>query len=157
MWNCLILIVWQLSVPSDQLQAIQSMSLTSTDMMDLMQALGAGLGLQGTPNPQSTPDFTVPNRVFGSADPPDSFAGGPPSSSTGGTIRNFPPGGVIIQDGPSGDASSGVDLSGGQALQATPDASIQATAQARFSTQASQVNSILLNLLISKLQAKTTG
>jgi hypothetical protein len=40
-------------------------------------------------------------------------------------------------------------------LQGTPDPSLQATAQARFSTQANQVNSMLLNVLISKLEIKT--
>ncbi|MFZ2098072.1 MAG: hypothetical protein WAV05_15675 [Anaerolineales bacterium] len=149
------------TMTADQMQAIQAMSLTSTDMMDLMQSLGGGMILRGTPNPQSTPGVDFPSTGFQGGNPPSGDVqinpGGPPSGSTGGTTRNFPQGGVIIQGGPGGDAGSGVDLNGGQVLQGTPDPSMQATAQARFSTQASQVNSILLDVLITKLEAKTTG
>jgi predicted component of type VI protein secretion system len=145
------------TMTAKQLQAIQAMALTSTDLMDLMQAVGGGRGSQGTPNPQVTPGFDVPSGGFPSGSLPDMPAGGPAGDSSGGTTRNFPQGGVIIQVGPGGDAGSGVDLGGGQALQVTPDPSMQATAQARFSTQASQVNSILLDVLISKLEAKTTS
>jgi hypothetical protein len=58
--------------------------------------------------------------------------------------------------GPGSDADSTAGLGGGTMMQGTQDPSTQATAQARFSTQASQVNNILLNVLISKLEAKVT-
>jgi hypothetical protein len=42
-------------------------------------------------------------------------------------------------------------------VQGTPDPSMQATAQARFGTMANQVNTMLLEVLITKLEAKTTN
>jgi hypothetical protein len=149
------------TMTSDQIQAIKDMNLTSTDMMNLMQSMGGGMVVQGTPNPQSTPGVDFPSGSFqGSGPPSGNFqgdAGGPPSGSTRGTTRNLPQGGVIIQGGPVGDAGSGLDLSGGQTLQGTPDPSMQATAQARFSTQANQVNTLLLNVLITQLQTISAG
>jgi len=139
------------TMTSDQIQAIKEMNLTSTDMLELMQSMGGGVSLQGTPDPQSTPGFDFPSGGF------QGDAGGPPSGSTGGTTRNFPQAGVIIQGGPGGDAATGLDLGSGQTLQGTPDPSMQATAQARFSTQANQVNTLLLNVLINKLQTITAG
>ena len=61
-------------------------------------------------------------------------------------------GGVVIV---GGDAGSAAGLGGAPMLQGTQDPSMQATAQARFSTQANQVNSILLDVLITKLETKT--
>jgi hypothetical protein len=149
------------TMSSDQIKAIRDMNLTSTDMMDLMQSMGGGAGLQGTPDPQNTPGFDFPSGGFqGGAPPSGGFqgdAGGPSGGSTGSTNRNFPQGGTIIQGGPAGDAGSGLDLSSGQTLQGTPDPSMQATAQARFNTQANQVNTLLLNVLINKLQSVTAG
>jgi hypothetical protein len=143
------------TMTSDQIQAIKDMNLTATDMQNLMQSMGGAMGPQGTPNPQSTPGFEFPSGGFQGGSPPSGGSqgdvGGPPAGSTGGTTRNFP------QGGPGGDASSGLDLNGGQTLQGTADPSMQATAQARFSTQANQVNTILLNALITKLQSITTG
>jgi hypothetical protein len=63
---------------------------------------------------------------------------------------------MVIMGGPGGDAGSAAGLGGGPMTQGTPDPSMQATAQARFSTQASQVNPFLLEMLINKLQEKTT-
>ena len=144
------------TMTTSQVQAITAMNLTSTDMMDLMQSMG-GMGPQGTPNPQSTPGVNFPNGAFQSGNPPSEMQGNPPSGSTGGTTRNFPPGGgVTIQGGPGGDAGSAAGLGGGAMLQGTQDPSMQATAQARFRTQANQVNTMLLNVLISKLEAMTT-
>lgn len=149
------------TMTSDQMQAIQAMNLTSTDMLELMQSMGAGRANNGTPNPQSTPGFDFPGGGFQGGNPPSgdfqAGSGNPPSDSSGGSTRNFPQGGVNIQVGPGGDAGSGVDLGTGQVLQGTPDPSMQATAQARFSTQANQVNSILLQVLINKLEALTAG
>jgi hypothetical protein len=149
------------TMTSDQIQAIKDMNLTSTDMMNLMQTMGGAMGPQGTPNPQSTPGLDFPSGGFQSGSPPSGDAqggaGGPPSGSTGGTTRTFPQGGANMQGGPGGDAGSGIDLNGGQSLQGTQDPSMQATAQARFSTQANQVNTILLNVLINKLQTMTSG
>ena len=149
------------TMTSDQMQAIKDMNLTSTDMMDLMQSVGGGMGPQGTPNPQSTPGFDFPSGGFQFGAPPSGDAqggaGGPSGGSTGGTTRTFPQAGANMQGGPGGDAGSGIDLNGGQSLQGTQDPSIQATAQARFSTQANQVNTLLLNQLINKLQALTSS
>jgi hypothetical protein len=120
------------------------------------------MGPRGTPNPQSTPGFDIPTGGFPSGNPPSGSAGSPPSGSSGGTTRNIPfgggmpggdPGGVIA----GGDSSSAAGLGGGPMLQGTQDPSMQATAQARFSTQANQVNSILLDVLITKLEAKMTN
>ena len=138
----------QSTMTSGQIQAIEAMSLTSQDMMDLMQAAGGPMA-RGTPNPQSTPGFEISGGVFPQGGPPAGEGGGPPSGSTGGFQggRAFPGGGeIVIQgSGPEGDA---------MIIQGTPDPSMQATAQARFSTQASQVNTILLDVLIQQLQEK---
>lgn len=151
----------QNSMTPEQVQAITAMNLTSTDMMDLMQSMGGGMMGRGTPNPQSTPGADYAIGGFQGGNPPSgdfqTGSGGPPGGSSGGTTRNFPPGGaVIIGGGPGGDAGSAAGLGGGPALQGTPDPSMQATAQARFSTQANQVNPLLLDVLISKLEAETT-
>ncbi len=148
----------QSTMTADQVQAIKAMNLTSTDMMNLIQSMGAGMGVRGTPNPQSTPGVDIPSGGFQSGSPPEGFSGSPPSGSTGGTTRNIPFGGAM----PGGDAGGLVvggdaGLGGGMVAQGTSDPSMQATAQARFSTQASQVNSILLDVLITKLEAKTTN
>jgi hypothetical protein len=56
---------------------------------------------------------------------------------------------------PGGDAGGIGGIGGGDlTAQGTPDPSMQATAQARFSTQASRVNSMLLDALITKLEEK---
>lgn len=151
------------SMTSEQVQAIKALNLTSTDMMDLMQSIGGGMGPRGTPNPQATPGFEFPSGGFQSGNPPDMPSGGSSSGSSGGTTRNAPPEGgsgpMIIQGGPGmgGDIGSTTDMGTGQMLQGTPDPPMQATAQARFSNQANQVNTILLDVLITKLEAKTTG
>ncbi len=148
----------QSMMTADQVQAIQAMNLTATDMLDLMQSMGGSMGPRGTPNPESTPGFDIPSGGFSSGGPPEGVQGIPPGGSTGGSTRNIPSGGpvtgVVIV---GGDAGSAADLGGGLILQGTPDPSMQATAQARFTTQASQVNSILLELLITKLEAKTSN
>ena len=153
----------QSTMTSDQVQAIKAMNLTSTDMMNLMQSMGAGMGPQGTPDPKSTPDFNMPGGGFSSGNPPSGSAGFPPSGSGSGTMRNPPSGGAMPGGGGGavimggGDAGSAAGLGGGPMLQGTQDPSMQATAQARFSTRASQVNTILLDMLITKLEGKTTG
>lgn len=63
---------------------------------------------------------------------------------------------MIIGGGPGGDAGAAI-MGGGPTMQGTLDPSMQATAQARFSTMANRVNTILLDVLISKLEAKTTN
>lgn len=146
----------QSTMATEQVQAIEALKLTSTDMIDLMQSMG-GLRPQGTPNPQSTPGFGIPSGGFQSDNPPSGMQGNLPSGSTGGSTRNFPQGGgLVIQGEPGGDAGSAAGLGGGPMLQGTQDPSMQATAQARFSTQASQVNTVLLNVLITKLEAMVT-
>jgi hypothetical protein len=151
----------QSTMTSDQVDAIKAMNLTSTDLMTLMQSMGGGMSPQGTPNPQSTPGFDFPSGGFPSGNPPSGSAGVPPSGSSGGTTRQLPSGGAIPGGNAGGmivgggDAGSAAGLGGGPMLQGTPDPSMQATAQARFSTQANQVNSILLNILITKLESKT--
>jgi len=154
----------QSTMTADQVQAIKAMNLTSTDMMNIMQSMGAGMGPRGTPNPQSTPGFDIPSGGFQSGNPSSGSAGGPPSGSSGGMTRDMPPGGPMLGGGGDagvvivgGDAGSAAGLGGGPMLQGTQDPSMQATAQARFSTQASQVNSVLLDVLITKLEAKTTN
>jgi hypothetical protein len=154
----------QSTMTTSQVQAIQAMELTSTDMVSLMQTLGPAMGPQGTPNPQGTPpaDLTIiggmpPNDGNPSSGATSGGTGNGPSGSTGGTTRNMPPGGMVIQGGPGGDAGSAAGLGGSPMTQGTPDPSMQATAQARFSTQASRVNTILLDVLINKLTTLTGG
>jgi hypothetical protein len=144
---------------SDQVVAIKALNLTSKDMMDLIQSMGGAMGPQGTPNPQSTPGVNTTNGGFPSGNAPNESAGGPPSGSNSAPTRKFPSGGgaIIVGGGPGGDAGSAAGLGGGPMLQSTQDPSMQATAQAKFSTQANQVNTILLDVLINKLEAKTTG
>ncbi len=152
----------QSTMSSDQVNAINEMNLTNTDMMDLMQLLGGGQMARGTPNPQGTPGFDFPTGGFNGDNGPSfefqNGSGGTRGDSSGGTTRNFPPGGgaVIIGGGPGGDAGAAI-TGGGPMMQGTPDPSMQATAQARFSTMANRVNTILLDVLISKLEAKTTN
>jgi len=149
----------QSTMTIDQVQAIKAMNLSSTDMMNLMQSMGVGMGPRGTANPQSTPGFDTPSGGFPSGNPPGGSADSPPGGSSGGTTRNFPSGGgaIIVGGGPGGDAGSAAGLGGGSMMQGTQDPSLQATAQARFSTQANQVNSILLDVLITNLETKTTN
>jgi hypothetical protein len=148
----------QNTMTTQQLDAIKAMNLTSTDMMQMMQSLG-DIGPQGTPNPNATPGADSSNGIFTQGIfSPDMQ---PPSSSNGGSTNGRPSGngpmpgggGVVIQGGPGmgGDVSSATGLGGGQVLQGTPNP----TQQARFITQASQVNTMLLNVLISKLEALT--
>jgi hypothetical protein len=152
----------QSTMSSDQVKVIDEMNLTNTDMMDMMQSLGGGPMARGTPNPQGTPGFDFPSGGFeGDNGPSFNFqngSGGTRGDSSGGTARNFPPAGgaVIIGGGPGGDASAGI-MGGGPMTQGTPDPSRQATAQARFSTMANRVNTMLLDILISKLEAMTTN
>jgi hypothetical protein len=145
----------QSTMTADQVQKIKDMNLTNTDMMDLLQSMGDGIGLQGTPNPKSTPGANFSSGGFSSSNPPSASAGGPPSGPSGN-----PPSGGGVMMGPGadagGDAGSAAGLGGGPMLQGTQDPSMQATAQARFSTQASRVNTILLDVLINKLQTITT-
>jgi hypothetical protein len=141
----------QSTMTSDQVQKIKEMNLTNTDMMDLMQSMGGGIAPQGTPNPKSTPGANFPGAGFSSDNPPSGSAGGPPSGPSGN-----PPSGAAVMMGPGGDAGSAAGLGGGPVLQGTQDPSMQATAQARFSTQASRVNTILLDVLINKLQTITS-
>jgi hypothetical protein len=154
----------QSSMTSEQVAAIKALNLTSTDMMDLLQSMGGGMSPRGTPNPQSTPGFDIPSGGFPSGDFPggstSGSAGGPPSGSSGSPSSGSPSGGNIPRGGGvvivgGGDAGSAAGLGGGPMLQGTQDPSMQATAQARFSTQASQVNTILLDVLITKLDAMT--
>jgi hypothetical protein len=152
----------QSTMTTEQVQVIKTMNLTDTDMMDLMQSMGGGKIMRGTSDPQSTPGFDFPAGGFEGGVPPGADfqfdSGDPPSGSSGGTTRNFPSGGaVIIGGGPGGDAGSAAGISGGPMVQGTPDPSMQATAQARFGTMANRVNTILLDILISKLEAKTTN
>jgi hypothetical protein len=151
----------QNTMTAEQFEAIKAMNLTNTDMMDLIQSLGGGMILRGTPNPQGTPGFDFPaggfEGDFGPSFEIQNDSGGARGGSSGGATGNFPPGGeVIIGGGPGGDAGA-VIMGGGPMMQGTPDPSMQATAQARFGTMASRVNTLLLDVLISKLEAKTTN
>jgi hypothetical protein len=141
----------QSTMTTEQVKAIEAMNLTDTDMMNLMQTIGGGMGPQGTPNPKSTPGADFPSGGFPSGNSPSGSAGSPPSGSSSGRPSG---GGVMV--GPGGDAGSAAGLSGGPMMQGTQDPSMQATAQARFSTQANKVNTVLLDMLITKLEAKNT-
>jgi hypothetical protein len=111
------------NMTTEQVEAIKAMSLTNTDLMDLMQSMGGGRITRGTPDPLSAPGFEFPTGGFQGGDGPSTDfqigSGEPPSGSTGGSRGNFPPGGVVIQGGPGGDAGSDAGLSGGPMLQGT--------------------------------------
>jgi hypothetical protein len=139
---------------STQLSTIDAMNLTNNDLLQLMQSMG---GPQGTPNPQATPGAGFPSGNIAGGNFPQGME--PPSLSGGGTTGgNRPSGGgaisgggpVIIQGG-SGMGGDVAGVTGGQILQGTPNP----TQQARFITQATQANMVLLNVLIDKLQAIT--
>jgi hypothetical protein len=146
------------TMTADQMQAITAMNLTSNDMIQLMQSLGS-VGPQGTPNPQATPGADLPSGVFTGGN----FTQGmqPPSNSSSGTTGSRPSGGGAMPDGGGGpiviQGGPGLDNSGSQIINGTPDPSMQATAQARFTTQASQVNTMLLNMLINRLESLSNG
>jgi len=141
------------TMTAEQVQAIKEMNLTNTEMMDLMGSMGGGMMMRGTPDPQSTPGFDIPSGGFSMGEPPRGSEGSLPSAGQENVPRNFQSGGgMSIEIMPGGE----VGLGGGPMLQGTPDPSMQATAQARFSTQANQVNAVLLDILISKLEALTT-
>jgi hypothetical protein len=149
------------SMSTDQVSSVNDMNLTNTDLMDLMASLGGGRIARGTPNPEGTPSFDFPAGGFEGGVPPGGDfqigSGGGLGGSQGGTTRDFPPGGGgFMGGGPGGDAGS-VIMGEGPMMQGTPDPSMQATAQARFGTMANRVNTILLDILISKLEAKTTN
>jgi hypothetical protein len=153
------------TMTADQIKAIDALNLNSTDMMDLMQSMGVARMARGTPDPQSTPGFDMSTGGFGNGAPPvfefRSGDGAPPSGSFGrgqnggGSSSNFGSGsGAVIGGGPMlGSSGEGV-LGGDPMMQGTPDPSMQATAQARFSTQANQANALLLDVLINELEAK---
>jgi len=151
----------QSTMTTEQIQAIKTMNLTNTDMVDLMQSMGGGGMVRGTPNPEGTPNVDFFAGGFEGGVPPGGDfqigSGGGQGGSQGGTTRNFPPGGgVMMGGGPGGDAGS-VIMGEGPMMQGTPDPSMQATAQARFGTMANRVNTILLDILISKLEVKTAS
>ena len=141
----------QSTMSVDQVDAIKAMNLTNADMMNLMQSMGGAMGPQGTPNPKSIPGADFPSGGFSSANPPSGSAGIPPGGSAGA-----PPSGGGVIAGPGGDAGSAAGLGGGPMVQGTQDPSMQSTAQARFSTQASKVNTILLDVLINKMQSEAS-
>jgi hypothetical protein len=151
----------QSTMTTEQVQAIKTMNLTNTDMVDLMQSMGGGRMARGTPNPEGTPSVDFFAGGFEGGIPPGGDfqidSGGSPRGFQGGTTRDFPPGGgVIMGGGPGGDAGS-VIMGEGPMTQGTPDPSMQATMQARFGTMANRANNILLELLIAKLEAKITS
>jgi hypothetical protein len=147
------------AMTADQMQAITAMNLTSSDMLALIQTLAPTIG-KGTPNPQATPGADMPGGGFMFENPEGGSTGGGSSGPGGSQTRIQPPSGampgggggpIVIQGGP------GLDNSGSQIINGTPDPSMQATAQARFSTQSCQVNTMLLNVLINKLELMTNG
>jgi len=95
------------TMTADQVQAINAMNLTSSEMMDLVQSMGVGMGPRGTPNPQSTPGFDIPTGGFPSGNPPSESAGSPPSGSAGGTTRSIPSGGGMPGGDPGGVIAGG--------------------------------------------------
>ena len=149
------------TMTAEQVKAIEAMNLTAQDMVDTMQSMGGGMVIRGTPDPNSTPVFEIPSGGFDAGEGPgfeiQGGAGAVPERSFGG--RNGAPpagGGIIVGGGPMGDAGSEAGLGGGPFMQGTPDPSMRATAQARFSNQASEVNPFLLQLLINNLETKAS-
>jgi len=145
----------QSTMTTEQVKAIDEMNLTAKDLSDTMQSMGGGMVMRGTPDPNSTPEFEFPSGGFDAGDRPGfEIQGG-----MGGGRNGVPPaggGGIIVGGGPMGDAGGEAGLGGGPFMQGTPDPSMRATAQARFSNQASEVNPFLLQLLINALETKAT-
>ena len=148
------------TMTSEQTQAITAMNLTSSDMVNLMQSMNVGTVPSGTPNPVSTPNVNTSKGGVPSGNPSSGSPGGASNGApSGGGPSGGPPSGSFVTGGgpPGGDAGSAAGLGGGSITQGTQDPSAQATAQTRFTTQANQVNAMLLDVLINKLEAKTKG
>lgn len=138
------------SLTTKQVEAIDSMSLTSESMAEVMQGLGmefgpaAMPGLEGTPQPGDAEGFQTGTM-------PELPAGGFPGGGQGGVIvggGNFPGGGMRIQGGGGRLGDDG--MAGIMGAQGTPGA----MNQNRFSSLGSQVNPMLLRMIISFLETK---
>ena len=139
----------QEAMTADQIKAMDAMSITRQTMNELMQSMGLGNG----PNAQSTPvagQSTSGNSPFSGSSGANG-AGGPPSSGPGGGGFTVSGGGPGDMGGMPPDAAMGAGGTGGTGTQATPDA----TAQARISAQATRVNPMLLQALITMLKSKS--
>jgi len=117
------------TLTSQQLQAIQSMQLTSQSVAEEIQSLSANASVDSSSSAQTK--STSEQITSGNA------SGGPGDPGMGGM--------------PGGDASITMgDPSVGTSVQSTP----AATSQAQSSSQAAQVNPILLKALINLLETK---
>jgi hypothetical protein len=146
------------SLTSDQLKAIDALNLTESDVQTLFANTGFNPTYEGT-RVASTPSSALQSAASGAS------SGGP-----GGGV-GAPGGGVMISGGDaaggagapsgvmifSGDAGGGADASGipSTGINATPDSSEIATAQARKSDLSS--NPMIYNLIIRYLQGKISA
>jgi hypothetical protein len=142
----------QSAMTAEQIQAIEAMNITRESMAEIMQSLGLDFGRRGGTNSEGTPEAGFAFGEEGGMTPPD----GAPSG--GGTNRGGemgPGGGGGMPPGGGGGFAPGGDMGGmSPDMQTTPDASTQATMQARMQAQANRVNPMILQALIAMLESK---
>jgi hypothetical protein len=142
----------QSAMTPEQTQAIEAMNLTRDSMAETMQSLGLDFGGRSGTNAEGTPVAGSAANGEGGMTPPDGAPSGGNGANRGsggmGPGGGMPPGGGM---GPGGDAG-GMGL--GPDTQTTPDASTQATMQARMQAQANRVNPMILQALIAMLESK---
>jgi hypothetical protein len=132
------------TLTTEQVNAIDAMNLTSESMTEVMQAFGGQFTPGGMPGAQSTPQAGSDFEGFQGGEMPE--GGFPPAGGEG--FGGGGPGGGMRAGG--GDMPMGGDMGGAMGLQGTPGA----MDQNRFNSLGSQVNPMLLRVLISMLETK---
>lgn len=139
----------QSSLTAEQADAIDRMDLTSESIIEVIQGLGMEFGPGESPRPDITPQAGSDFPEFREM-PQGGFPGG--GAGLGGGV----PGSGMRRggdEGPSFSFGGGDDMGGAMGLQGTPGA----MGQNRFSALGSQVNPMVLRVLIQVLEAKIGG
>jgi hypothetical protein len=129
----------QATLTDEQVSAIEAMDLNSESLREVMQAFGDQFSPGGTPGAQSTPQ--AGSGFQGFQDQQGMPGGG---GFQGGGQRNNPPSGGFPGGGADGD---GEMMMGPQGTPGADD-------QNRFNALGSQVNPMLLSVLINMLEEK---
>ena len=135
----------QAALTTEQVEAIEAMSLTSESMAVVMQEFGGQFAPGGTPGAQTTLEAGSGFEGFqgGQGMPEGGFPGGGAGFGGGVPEGGFPGGG-------GGGMQMDDTMGGIMDAQGTPGA----TGQNRFNSLSSQVNPMLLRALISMLETK---
>lgn len=134
----------QASLTTEQADAIDSMNLTSESIAEVMQDLGMNFGLGDPQRADSTPQAGSGSGEFREM-PQGGFPGG--GTGLGGGV----PGSGMRRG--ADEVPFGDGMGGAMGLQGTPGA----MGQNRFSALGSQVNPMVLRVLIQVLEAKIGG